>query len=106
MIPTSPISWQLGPIIRTRRHELGWTQEVLARRIGTLRGSVARIERGTHRPSLDTMFAYAIALELEPEELVRRARIRSNPDHDHAFEGTDHDCEACGEGRVHYNHGR
>ncbi len=106
MIPTSPISWQLGAVICERRTELGWTQAELARRIGTARPLVSRIESGTHRPSLDTMFAYAVALELEPEELVRRARIRSNPDHDHAFEGTDHDCQACGEGRVHYNHGR
>ncbi len=77
MIPASLIARQIGAVLRDRRVELGMTQPELARRVGTHRPLVARFEKGIHVPSLDTLFAYAEALDLEPEEVIRRARWRA-----------------------------
>lgn len=75
MIPASPISAHIGEVVRERRIELGLTQEQLAQKIGTYRTLVARLENGRrHTPTLDTLFAYAEALRIEPEEVIRRAR--------------------------------
>ncbi len=52
----------VGVNIFAARIKKGWTQERLAKKMGTLQPSVARIERGNKIPSLDYMLRVAKAL--------------------------------------------
>ncbi|MEA2511069.1 MAG: Helix-turn-helix domain [Thermomicrobiales bacterium] len=69
----SPLSPTLGAVVRSRRLELGLTQEELAARIGggVRQAEVSRLERGrvdTPRPR--QLWALAAALGLPPGELL------------------------------------
>ncbi len=63
-----------GEAVRIRLRE--WrerrllSQRELAARAGVTQGSIARIERGHHRPRLSTVRKLAEALEVSPDELV------------------------------------
>ena len=59
--------------IRTRRQQIGLTQSELARRIGTGRPLVARVENGRHELTMGTLYRYATALQCVPSEIVREA---------------------------------
>ncbi len=52
----------VGQIIRARK-EQNMTQEELARRIGTQRSNISRLESGNYNPSLDMLIKIAKALE-------------------------------------------
>jgi len=43
--------------------ELGISQEELARRVGTSASAIARLETGSHRPSVETLRRVAHALD-------------------------------------------
>ncbi len=51
----------VGQIIRARK-EQNMTQEELARRIGTQRSNISRLESGNYNPSLDMLIKIAKAL--------------------------------------------
>ena len=55
-----------GPELRTRRQALGWTQKVLAERLGVPVNTLARWERGALR------IEHARLLDLALEALERR----------------------------------
>lgn len=55
----------LNQALRSRRKELGLTQEQLGQRSGLAAKHVSRIENGTHEPKVSTLFALVSALELE-----------------------------------------
>lgn len=55
----------LNQALRSRRRELGLTQEELGRRAGLAAKHVSRIESGTHEPRVSTLFALISALGLE-----------------------------------------
>ena len=55
----------LNQALRSRRKELGWTQQELGQRAGLAAKHVSRIENGTHEPRVSTLFALASALGLE-----------------------------------------
>ena len=62
---------QLGKRIRTRRRELGMTQEILAETIGVSTSFVGHIERGSRKPSITTLVHLANALSSSANELLR-----------------------------------
>jgi transcriptional regulator with XRE-family HTH domain len=55
----------LNQTLRSRRKELGLTQEELGQRAGLAAKHVSRIENGTHEPKVSTLFALVSALGLE-----------------------------------------
>jgi transcriptional regulator with XRE-family HTH domain len=64
---------QLGKRIAARRKSLGWTQDVLAERMGVDSETISRFERGAHLPSLPTLERLAIALRVEIGDLLTKA---------------------------------
>lgn len=60
----------LGESIRTRRNERQLTQEALALRVGISRPSLANIERGQQRLTVDQLVEIAGVLEVSLDELV------------------------------------
>jgi putative transcriptional regulator len=56
-------------IIRALRSERGWSQAVLADRLGVSRQSVNAIETGKYDPSLPLAFAIARVFEMSIEEI-------------------------------------
>jgi len=55
----------LSQVLRSRRKELGLTQEQLGQRAGLAAKHVSRIENSTHEPKVSTLFALTSALGLE-----------------------------------------
>jgi transcriptional regulator with XRE-family HTH domain len=55
----------LNQALRSRRKQLGLTQEGLGQRAGLAAKHVSRIENGTHEPKVSTLFALTSALGLE-----------------------------------------
>lgn len=53
------------------RHEKGWSQEVLAFECGLHRTFVAHVERLSRNISLDNVERLAVALGVQPHELLR-----------------------------------
>lgn len=55
----------LNQLLRSRRKELGLTQEELGQRAGLAAKHVSRIENGTHEPKVSTLLALVSALSLD-----------------------------------------
>ena len=51
---------RLGGNLSGRRKQLGWTQEMVAERVGVDAETISRIERGAHLPSLPTLDRLAV----------------------------------------------
>lgn len=60
----------LGENIRKKRDACGLTQEALANKVGISRPSLANIERGRQRLTVDQLVEIAGILEVSLEELV------------------------------------
>jgi transcriptional regulator with XRE-family HTH domain len=60
----------VGKRIRELREIRGWSQAELARRVGTHRPIVGRVERGIHGQGTNTILKYAEALQVRPELIV------------------------------------
>ena len=60
-------------IIRTRRRELGLSQEELAKKCGVSRQTVNAIENNKYDPTLSLAFSLAKELQLTVDELFRPA---------------------------------
>jgi transcriptional regulator with XRE-family HTH domain len=56
-----PVYALVGAMVEAR-HEVGLTQDEIARRMGTTQSVVARLENAHHLPSLDLVTRYAAAL--------------------------------------------
>ena len=61
---------RIGARVRERREGRGWSHRELADRVGTYRPIVWRVERGTHTPSLFTLWHYAQALGVPLTDIV------------------------------------
>lgn len=61
---------QIGARIFRRRHELGWTQNDLAQRLGIAPANIHRIEHGGRNLTIDTLCKLAVALDISVAELV------------------------------------
>jgi transcriptional regulator with XRE-family HTH domain len=66
------VSHRFGRVVRVRREELRWSQEVLADRAQLNRSYLGEVERGDAVPSLATMDKLASALELRLSTLLER----------------------------------
>ena len=64
---------QMGNIIRSRRKELGWTQEVLAEKTGLRQATISQIETGSHATRIGTILKVIAVLDLD---LLARPRQR------------------------------
>jgi transcriptional regulator with XRE-family HTH domain len=64
MAATTPLHRAFCQNVRTRRLQLGWTQEETAERLGISQGAYAAIEAGRRVPGLDVVERVSIALEL------------------------------------------
>lgn len=66
-----------GERVRTRRQQLGMTQEALSQRAEINRTYIGSLESGHRNPSLDTIARLALALDTDAGELVRGAQTVS-----------------------------
>jgi transcriptional regulator with XRE-family HTH domain len=62
----------LGGNLCERRKQLGWTQEIVAERVGVDVETISRIERGAHLPSLPTLDRLAVALCCSAGDLLSK----------------------------------
>ena len=63
---------RLGGNLSGRRKQLGWTQEMVAERVGVDAETISRIERGAHLPSLPTLDRLAVALQCSAGDLLSK----------------------------------
>ncbi len=61
-----------GRVVQEYREKRGLSQEVVSGLAGIGRTHLSAIERGVRRPTLDTLFKIAEAMDLKPSELLRR----------------------------------
>ncbi|MBD5159454.1 MAG: helix-turn-helix transcriptional regulator [Ruminococcus sp.] len=59
-----------GQKIETRRKELGYTQEELAKRIQTTQPYISRLERGHFKPSFQRIAIISMALGISVDYLI------------------------------------
>jgi len=58
-----------GRVIEERRHELGLTQEMVAKKVGVKANYIGYLERGMRHPSQKVVEKLSSALKLDPLEL-------------------------------------
>lgn len=63
---------KVGAVIQAVREEKGLSQEVVSGLAGIGRTHLSAIERGVRKPTLDTFFKIAEALDMPASELMRR----------------------------------
>jgi transcriptional regulator with XRE-family HTH domain len=68
-----------GRLIEDRRHELGLTQEMVAKKVGVKANYIGYLERGMRHPSQKVVERLSGALKLDPQDLYLLAnpRVRS-----------------------------
>ncbi|MCZ7459188.1 helix-turn-helix domain-containing protein [Streptomyces sp. WMMC940] len=59
-----------GDRVRRARTALGLNQQSLGRAVGLNRTSISNIEQGCQRVALHMLYAFAMALKVEPEALL------------------------------------
>jgi len=62
----------VGNVLRELREKTGRSQEVVSGLADIGRTHLSALERGERRPTLDTLFKLAAALNMSPSEIVRR----------------------------------
>lgn len=70
-------NYQLNPVLAGRaiskaRQDKGITQEILSGLADIGRTHLSAIERGERKPTLETLWRIASALDMRPSDLVRR----------------------------------
>lgn len=65
-------STKVGSVIQEKREEKGLSQEVVSGLAGIGRTHLSAIERGQRKPTLETFFKLAEALDMPPSELMKR----------------------------------
>lgn len=71
--PTRVTRW-VGLRVAERRHAAGWTQEVLAERLGVSVKYLQRIEAGTENLTIHSVVNLANELGISPSDLLRPVR--------------------------------
>lgn len=74
---TSAINDALADVIRTRRLELGLTQEQLADKAELHRNYLSGIERGSYNIGVSNLVALATALQTTGSQLLAQAEART-----------------------------
>lgn len=65
----------LGQNLRRRRKSLKLTQEAFAQRCGLHRTYVGAIERGERNITLSTLASIAVALNIQPQKLIKVPKL-------------------------------
>lgn len=73
MLPRSPTHLALGRALRDLREHRGLSQEALGHEAGLDRTYVSGIERGERNPGFETLIKLAVALDIQPSELLAAA---------------------------------
>ena len=68
----------VGQAILEARQDKGFTQEILSGLADIRRTHLSAIERGERKPTLETLWRIAAALDMHPSELVRRIEQMTN----------------------------
>lgn len=71
--PQDRLRASLGRQIRLARTERAWTLKELSESSGVSVSQLSSIERGAHMPSLESLLAISIALQVQPSEWMRAA---------------------------------
>lgn len=66
----------VGMIIQERREKLGLSQEIVSGLAGIGRTHLSAIERGIRKPTLETFFRLAEAMNMLPSELIKLIETR------------------------------
>ncbi len=67
-----PVDWRKrGMRLKRLREKRGWTQQVLAEKVGVSRVTVAKIEIGNRKPSLELLYRLAKVLKVKVGELLK-----------------------------------
>ena len=66
------VTSKVGAVIQAVREEKGLSQEVVSGLAGIGRTHLSAIERGVRKPTLDTFFKIAEALDMSASELMKR----------------------------------
>ena len=61
----------VGKNIASRRHQLKYTQEFLAEKVGVTQDTISRVENGTTPPKFEKLPDYAVALDCSVLDLFR-----------------------------------
>ncbi|HEX6982952.1 MAG TPA: helix-turn-helix transcriptional regulator [Balneolaceae bacterium] len=67
---SSDIANIFGKSIKELRLEKGFTQEKLAENSGLHTNYISLLERGKRKPTINTVFKIAAALEIKPHQLI------------------------------------
>ena len=73
--PKNPSSMRV--FLKEWRDHFGYTQEVVAERIGTTKGTVSRMEKTTREPNLGYLAAFAEAVGIETGDVFRHPDMPS-----------------------------
>jgi len=69
-----------GKILRDLRKKANLSQEALAFECQLDRTYISLLERGLRQPSLKTIFQIATALDISPESIIKKVRLKSKVD--------------------------
>jgi len=75
----SPFILAFAARLRAARELRQWTQRDLAARAGVPKSGVAHFERGTRRPSVETLHRLASALDTSTDYLLGRIAVLQQP---------------------------
>ena len=67
-----------GEVLQDLRKKADLSQEALAFECQLDRTYISMLERGLRQPSLKTIFEIAAALEIQPETIVKKVRVKSH----------------------------
>lgn len=68
--PTSVVNEAFGQALRSARARAGLTQDELAEKASMARNSISLLERGARSPTLSTLVALSLALDINTSDLV------------------------------------
>ena len=72
------LAHHIGAQIKRLRERRGWTQTALADKVDLHRVSLAQLERGAKRPSLDMLERLAKALDIEVRDFLPASKRRQS----------------------------
>ena len=73
--PISLTTGEFGSRVRSRRTELGYSQEKLAEKAGLHWTFIGQVERGQRNLTLHNVVKLSVALQTDPGELVRGLKV-------------------------------
>lgn len=65
----------VGQVIRRIRRKRGLSQEIVSGLAGIARTHLTMIENGSKQPNLETIWRIALALNMQPSELVKQIEL-------------------------------